>query len=53
MVGLIRNYYLKTDYLVVIEYEFVDGEKNDTVRLYINPTKSNKQSVSQCVQKLR
>lgn len=40
----------KTDYLVVIEYEFVDGEKNDTVRLYINPTKSNKQSVSQCVQ---
>lgn len=40
----------KTDYLVVIEYEFVDGEKNDTVRLYINPTKLNKQSVSQCVQ---
>ena len=40
----------KTDYLVVIEYEFVDGEKNDTVRLYINPTKSNKKPLSQCVQ---
>lgn len=40
----------KTNYLVVIEYEFVDGEKNDTVRLYINPTKSNKKPLSQCVQ---
>ncbi len=25
-------------YLVVAEYEFVEGEKNDLVRLYINPT---------------
>lgn len=40
----------KTNYLVVIEYEFVDGEKNDTVRLYINPTKLNKKPLSQCVQ---
>jgi len=28
-----------TDVLVVIEYEFVEGEKNDIVRLYVNPTK--------------
>lgn len=28
-----------TDMLVVIEYEFVAGEKNDIVCLYINPTK--------------
>lgn len=40
----------KTDYLVVLEYEFVDGEKNDTARLYINPTKSNKVFSAQCVQ---
>lgn len=30
----------KTDYLVVLEYEFVKGEKNDTARLYVNPVKS-------------
>ena len=29
-------------YLVVMEYQFVDGEKNDIVRLYINPTKGDK-----------
>ena len=29
-----------TDVLVVIEYEFVDGEKNDVVRLYVNPNKN-------------
>ena len=40
----------KTDYLVVLEYEFVNGEKNDTARLYINPTKSNKVFSAQCVQ---
>ena len=28
-----------TAYLVVAEYAFVDGEKNDIVNLYINPTK--------------
>lgn len=40
----------KTNYLVVLEYEFVDGEKNDTVRLYVNPTKTNKVPVAQCNQ---
>lgn len=40
----------KTDYLVVLEYEFVEGNQNDTARLYINPTASNKQFVAQCVQ---
>ncbi len=30
----------KTDYLVVLEYEIVQGEKNDTARLYVNPVKS-------------
>lgn len=29
----------KTNYLVVVEYEFVEDTKNDIVRLYINPTK--------------
>ena len=28
-----------TTYLIVAEYAFVDGEKNDIVNLYINPTK--------------
>ena len=28
-----------TDILVIIEYEFVAGDKNDVARLYINPTK--------------
>ena len=27
-----------TTYLVVLEYEFVSGDKNDVARLYINPT---------------
>lgn len=39
-----------TDYLIVAEYEFVAGEKNDTVRLYVNPTKTNKVPVAQCGQ---
>ena len=39
-----------TDYLVVIEYEFVDGEKNDIARLYVNPTKANNQPTLECVQ---
>ena len=29
-------------YLVVMEYKFVDGEKNDIVYLYLNPTKGDK-----------
>lgn len=40
----------KTNYLVVLEYEFVNGEMNDTVRLYVNPTKTNKVPVAQCNQ---
>lgn len=40
----------KTNYLVVLEYEFVDGAMNDTVRLYVNPTKDNKVPVAQCNQ---
>lgn len=40
----------KTNYLVVLEYEFVDGAMNDTVRLYVNPTKTNKVPVAQCNQ---
>lgn len=39
-----------TDYLVVIEYEFVDGEKNDIARLYVNPTKANNTPTLECVQ---
>lgn len=41
---------LKTNYLVVIEYEFVEGDNNDIVRLYINPTKSTTKPVFECVQ---
>lgn len=40
----------KTDYLVVVEYEFVDGEKNDEVRLYVNPTKATTKPTLVCVQ---
>ncbi len=29
-------------YLVVTEYQFVDGEQNDIVRLFVNPTKGDK-----------
>lgn len=29
----------KTNYLIVFEYEFVSGDANDIVRLYVNPTK--------------
>ena len=38
------------NYLVVVEYEFVDGEKNDTARLYINPTASTTVPTLVCVQ---
>jgi hypothetical protein len=43
-------YNTKTNYLVVIEYQFVDGDKNDTVRLYVNPTKDTKTATAECVQ---
>ena len=29
-----------TTYLVVAEYKFIEGEKNDLINLYINPTKA-------------
>lgn len=38
------------NYLVVLEYEFVDGEKNDIARLYINPTKATTAATLECVQ---
>lgn len=41
------------DYLVVIEYEFVDGEKNDTARLYINPAKATSEPSLVCVQSVQ
>lgn len=43
-------YNTKTDYLVVIEYQFVDGDKNDTARLYVNPAKDTKTATAECVQ---
>ena len=43
-------YHPNTDMLVVIEYEFVEGEKNDTARLYINPSKDTKEPTIICKQ---
>lgn len=43
-------YSVNTDYLIVAEYQFVDGTQNDTVRLYVNPTKNKKVPVAQCGQ---
>ncbi len=40
----------KTNYLAVLEYEFVDGTMNDTVRLYINPTKTTSKADAECIQ---
>lgn len=39
---------LKTNILVVLEYEFVEGEKNDVARLYVNPTKSTTTATLVC-----
>ena len=39
-----------TDYLVVIEYEFVEGDNNDVARLYVNPTKATTKATLECVQ---
>ena len=39
-----------TNVLVVIEYEFVSGEKNDIVRLYVNPSKETSAATLECVQ---
>lgn len=38
------------DYLVVLEYEFVDGTQNDITRLYINPTAEDQTPTLECVQ---
>ena len=43
----------QTDYLVVLEYEFVDGDKNDTTRLYVNPTKATTAPTLVCVQSVQ
>lgn len=32
---------LNTTYLIVLKYTFVDGAKNDTIELFINPAKGN------------
>lgn len=45
-----NTYAPKTNYLVVVEYEFVDGDKNDVVKLYVNPTKSTTKATLECVQ---
>lgn len=36
--------------LVVLEYQFVEGDKNDTVRLYVNPTKETTAPTIVCAQ---
>lgn len=41
----------KQNYLVVLEYEFVGGTKNDTARLYVNPTPNDStHHTAECVQ---
>ena len=53
-VGVTEEVYSpNTDYLVVLEYEFVDGEKNDTARLYVNPTKETTVPTLVCVQSVQ
>lgn len=39
---------LKTNILVVLEYEFVEGTQNDVARLYVNPTKSTTTATLVC-----
>lgn len=41
---------VNSNVLVVIEYEFVAGEKNDIVRLYVNPAKETSAATLVCVQ---
>lgn len=43
-----ETFNVKTNYLVVLEYEFVDGEKNDVARLYVNPTKETTTATLVC-----
>lgn len=41
---------INTNILVVLEYEFVSGDNNDIVRLYVNPTKETSAATLECVQ---
>ena len=41
---------IQKNHLVVIEYEFVNGDKNDITRLYVNPTKSTTKPTLVCKQ---
>ena len=43
-------YEMNKNYLVVVEYEFIDGDKNDEVRLYVNPTKTTTKPTLVCLQ---
>ncbi len=53
-VGLTEEIYSpNTNYLVVLEYEFVNGDRNDTARLYVNPTKENSVPTLVCVQSVQ
>lgn len=38
-------------YLLVVEYQFVDGDKNDVIKLYVNPTKGDKPAEATCAPK--
>jgi len=48
-----EEYSVKTNYLVILEYEFVEGAKNDTARLYINPTKATTIPTLECTQEAK
>ena len=43
-------YETNKNYLVVVEYEFVEGNKNDKASLYVNPTKSTTKPTLECLQ---
>ena len=38
-------------YLLVVEYTFVDGDKNDVIKLYVNPKKGDKPASETCTPK--
>ena len=38
-------------YLIVVEYTWVDGDKNDVIKMYINPTKGDKPASATCAPK--
>lgn len=44
-------YALNSTYLIVVEYTWVDGTKNDIIKMYINPTKGTKPESATCVPK--